>query len=73
MFGFTDLEDRLNGPKSAEALAEALSSVRAVMSELRASLDQGLPTEDHANAKKILAAAAAAEHILMKPPKAKGA
>ncbi len=72
MFGFTDLEDRLLGPDGSDALSDTLSKIRAIMNELRASLDQGLPSEDHANAKKILAAAVAAEHILMKPAKAMG-
>lgn len=73
MHGFTDLEDRLLGPDGATALSAALAKVRAIASELRASIAAGLSQDDFAQATKILAAATAAEHILLNKSNLKGA
>lgn len=72
MFGFSDLEDRLLGPDGARALAESLGSVRSIAEQVRSSMRGGLAVEDHANAERILAAANAAEYILLKQARVKG-
>ena len=73
MHGFTDLEDRLMGADSGETLQATLGSLRAIAGEVRAGIAGGLSREDFAQAEKVLAAIAAAERILLKPVKLKGA
>ena len=73
MFGFTDLEDRFLGAEGRSALHAALESIRGVGSELRAAIAGGLPKDDFAQAEMILAAAGAAEHILLNAANLKGA
>jgi hypothetical protein len=73
MFGFTDLEDRLLGAEGVSALRSALDAVRKVETDVRASVSAGLSHTDSAQARKILAAATAAQSILLTAAHPKGA
>ena len=73
MYGFTDLEDRLLGAEGVEVLREALSKVRAIETEVQASVSAGLGQADFEQARKVLAAAKAAETILLTAANPKGA
>ena len=73
MHGFTDLEDRLLGADSAQALSASLASIRDIAAGVRASISAGLGRDDYAQAEKILAATRAAEHILLNTSNLKGA
>ena len=73
MFGFTDLEDRLLGDAGVSALRTALDTVRAIETEAKAKITTGLSHDDFAQAQKILAAAAAAQSILLTAAHPKGA
>lgn len=73
MHTFSDLEDRLLGPDGPAALAAALSALRSIAEELKGAIAAGLSQEDFAQAQKVLAASAAAEHILLSKAYLKGA
>lgn len=67
MFGFSELEEALLGDKRQAVLAEALSSVRTIHQEALAAIDSGLSSDDFEAAPSIVAAAKAAENILLTP------
>jgi hypothetical protein len=73
MYGFSDLEDRLLGPEGGSALVAALDSVRKIAAEVRAAVAAGVPKSDFDRTEKILAAAQAAERILLNAANLKGA
>lgn len=73
MFAFSDLEDRLLGPHGPAVANAALSTLRGIATDLQQAIASGLSQDDFAQAKKILAASAAAEHILMNKAYLKGA
>lgn len=64
MFGFSDLEDRLNSDMRAEALAEAKSKIDLIRTEAQSALDSGLTSEDYDSVELLLAALNAADRIL---------
>lgn len=73
MHGFSDLEEKLIGPEGGAALQASLEALRAIASEVRAGIASGLSREDFGHAEKVLVAVSAAEQILLKPVKLKGA
>jgi hypothetical protein len=64
VFGFSDLEDRLNSDMRAEALAEAKSKIDLIRTEAQSALDSGLTSEDYDSVELLLAALNAADRIL---------
>lgn len=73
MYGFTHLEEKLAGPEGGAVLQSSLQTLRAIAAEMREGIANGLSREDYAQAEKLLAAVSAAEKILLKPVKLKGA
>ena len=72
MFGFSDLEDRLNGPEAASELHATLTALSKIRAEIEAANAQGLAPEDHTSAQKILEAVQVSELILTTVRKANG-
>lgn len=67
MYGFSELEERLNSDKGAQVAMEALQKLMAIKEETERRIAEGLPQDAYEKAEKLLGALTAAHQILVLP------
>lgn len=64
MFGYTELEEKLNGPDSESVYAEVMKNLSELRDSIQKAQDNGLQTKDFETSKFLLNAISASEIIL---------